>query len=33
MNTTKLLATIEHGRDVYRCELRTLDAEESDRRT
>ena len=26
MNDTKLVATIEHGQDVYRCELRTLES-------
>lgn len=26
MNGTKLLMTVEHGQDVYRCELRDLDA-------
>ena len=31
MNATKLIATIDHGQDVYRCELRTLDSGGVDR--
>ena len=31
MTATKLVATIEHGQDVYRCEQRTLDSDRVDR--